>query len=125
MALARLGSSSLHHLCYLVYIYGVDLLSDTLSPHRPALYISLLNNISVSISLYCLYVFYIVVKDDLARFKPWNMFLCIKAVIFFSYWQGVGLFFLQHAEVIKSSSTWTAAQTALAIQVPSDAPQCY
>jgi hypothetical protein len=108
-----------------LHIYGVDLLSDTLNPHRPALYISLLNNISVSISLYCLYVFYIVVKDDLARFKPWNMFLCIKAVIFFSYWQGVGLFFLQHAEVIKPGSTWTAAQTALAIQVPSDAPHCH
>jgi len=70
----------------------------------------------VSISLYCLYVFYVVVKDDLARFKPWNMFLCIKAVIFFSYWQGVGLFFLQHANIIKEHGTWTAAETALAIQ---------
>lgn len=99
-----------------LHIGGVNLMVDTLNPRGPALYISLLNNISVSISLYCLYVFYIVVKDDLARFKPWNMFLCIKAVIFFSYWQGVGLFILQHADVIKPRGAWSAAETALAVQ---------
>lgn len=100
-----------------LHIGGVNLMADTLNPRGPALYISVLNNISVSISLYFLYVFYIVVKDDLARFKPWNMFLCIKAVIFFSYWQGVGLFLLQHAGVIKGrEGGWTAEETALAIQ---------
>lgn len=51
------------------------------------LYISFVNNVSVSISLYSLGLFYMATEDRLRPFKPFSKFLCIKAVIFFSYWQ--------------------------------------
>jgi hypothetical protein len=51
------------------------------------LYISFINNCSVTISLYCLGLFYLACEDRLKPFDPFSKFLCIKAIIFFSYWQ--------------------------------------
>lgn len=50
------------------------------------IYISTVNNISISISLYCLVLFYIATQERLDPFRPLSKFLCIKTVIFFSYW---------------------------------------
>ena len=50
-------------------------------------YISFVNNVSVTVSLYCLGLFYLATEDRLRRFDPFSKFLCIKAIIFFSYWQ--------------------------------------
>ena len=51
------------------------------------LYIALINNLAVSVSLYCLGLFYLATEDRLRSFEPFSKFMCIKAVIFFSYWQ--------------------------------------
>ncbi len=51
------------------------------------LWISAINNISVSLSLHSLVLFYMVTEDRLKPFKPFTKFLCIKSIIFFSYWQ--------------------------------------
>ena len=51
------------------------------------LYVSFINNISVTISLYCLGLFYVATEERLRNFDPFYKFLCIKAIIFFSYWQ--------------------------------------
>ncbi len=51
------------------------------------LYISFINNLSVSISLYSLGLFYLATEEKLKNFDPFSKFLCIKAIIFFSYWQ--------------------------------------
>jgi len=61
-------------------------------------------------------VFYLVVAEDLAPWRPWHKFLAIKAVIFATYWQGVLLFVLQHAGIIVGTGAWSAAETALAVQ---------
>ncbi len=50
------------------------------------LWISVINNISVSLSLHSLVLFYMVTEDRLKPFKPFTKFLCVKAIIFFSYW---------------------------------------
>mmetsp|Transcript_17547 Transcript_17547/g.18194 ORF Transcript_17547/g.18194 Transcript_17547/m.18194 type:complete len:204 (-) Transcript_17547:62-673(-) len=52
------------------------------------LYVSLVNNISISVSLYCLALFYMGFESELQPFRPLSKFLCIKFVLFFSYWQG-------------------------------------
>ena len=44
-------------------------------------------NISVSLALYSLLVFYHVFAKELAPHKPLAKFLCIKGVVFFCFWQ--------------------------------------
>ena len=64
------------------------------------LYLSLLNNISVSLSLYCLGLFYIATEEPLRQYEPFYKFLCIKAIIFFSYWQACAFNVLMRWDII-------------------------
>ena len=52
------------------------------------LWTSLIYNVSICWSLYCLAVFWICMTDDLQPFRPMPKFLCIKGIIFASWWQG-------------------------------------
>lgn len=51
------------------------------------LYVSVINNASVTISLYFLVLFYRASEERLKPFNPFAKFLCIKAILFFSFWQ--------------------------------------
>ena len=44
-------------------------------------------NISVSMALYALVLFYHLFAKELAPHKPLAKFLCIKGIVFFSFWQ--------------------------------------
>lgn len=44
-------------------------------------------NISITLSLYCLAMFWVCLHDDLIPFRPVPKFLVIKLIIFASYWQ--------------------------------------
>lgn len=48
----------------------------------------LIYNISISVSLYALAMFWVCMSQDLKPFRPMPKFLCIKGIIFASYWQG-------------------------------------
>jgi len=45
-------------------------------------------NISVTVSLYSLGLFWVCMNNDLKPFRPIPKFLCVKLIIFASYWQG-------------------------------------
>lgn len=51
------------------------------------LYLSFAVNLSVCYAFYCLGMFYYVLKAPLQPFDPVPKFLCIKAVLFLSFWQ--------------------------------------
>ncbi|KAL5530346.1 hypothetical protein ACEPAF_6604 [Sanghuangporus sanghuang] len=53
------------------------------------LYVSIVYNVSICLSLYCLAVFWMVVNDDLKPFRPMPKFLCVKGILFFSFWQSI------------------------------------
>ncbi|ROT38646.1 DUF300-domain-containing protein [Sodiomyces alkalinus F11] len=48
----------------------------------------LIYNVSVTMSLYSLGLFWVCMHDDLLPFRPVPKFLCIKLILFASYWQG-------------------------------------
>ncbi|KAI8118779.1 Transmembrane protein 184B [Lucilia cuprina] len=82
------------------------------------IYITLIYNISVSLALYGLYLFYFATRDLLTPFEPVLKFCTIKSVIFLSFWQGVGLAILEKAKVISpivdNAGTVTSAGTVSA-----------
>ncbi|KAI5950605.1 hypothetical protein CANMA_005265 [Candida margitis] len=67
------------------------------------LWMTVLYNASVTLSLYSLAIFWKILWDDLKPFKPVGKFLCVKLIIFASYWQGVILAILNFFEVLPGS----------------------
>jgi Organic solute transporter Ostalpha len=66
------------------------------------LWIAILYNLSVTVSLYSLAMFWVCMSQDLKPFRPVPKFLCIKLIIFASYWQGFFLSILQVLGAIPS-----------------------
>lgn len=67
------------------------ILPDVFSLHSVAsgyLYITIIYNISVSLSLYALFLFYFSTRELLSPYRPMLKFLMVKSVIFLSFWQG-------------------------------------
>jgi hypothetical protein len=60
---------------------------DELSLSSVYLWLAFVNNVSVSVSLYCLVLFYSALHDRLQQHQPLQKFLCIKGLLFFAYWQ--------------------------------------
>lgn len=80
------------------------------------MWLGIIYNISISVSLYCLALFWYCLVDDLKPFRPLPKFLCIKMVIFFSYWQGVTLAILVWTGLIPDVGYYTPDNIATAIQ---------
>ena len=57
----------------------------------PKLYVLLSSNISVAIAFWGLLNFYHGMEKDLEWCNPWPKFLCIKGVVFMTFWQGLAL----------------------------------
>jgi hypothetical protein len=77
----------------------------------------LIYNVSVSVSLYSLALFWVCMHHDLVPFRPWPKFLCVKLVVFASYWQGFLLSILVWLRAIPDSvEGYTPDNLAAAIQ---------
>jgi len=86
------------------------------SPKRGYLYLTIVDNVSIGFSLYYLILFYIAVEEELEQYKPIPKFLAIKAVVFFTFWQGVLIAILSYFGWIKSLGEWQPENTATALQ---------
>lgn len=64
-------------------------------------WVSATYNISVFLSLYCLGMFWAGLSEDLSPFRVTSKFLCIKGIIFFSFWQGLAISILVAAGWIR------------------------
>lgn len=89
------------------------------------LYVSIVYNISIFMALYCLAVFWMCVNEDLASFRyviaslyvssingsldfrPMPKFLCVKGILFFSFWQSFCISILVAAGLIKQLGPYT------------------
>lgn len=56
---------------------------------RGYIYVCLVSNISQLWALYCLVKFYYVTKEELAPWSPLGKFMCVKTVVFFTWWQSL------------------------------------
>ncbi|KAG7897312.1 hypothetical protein KL935_005268 [Ogataea polymorpha] len=61
-------------------------------------------NVSVTISLYYLAMFWKCLYSELKKFSPWGKFMCVKLIIFASYWQGLMLDVMTWAGLISQKS---------------------
>ena len=59
--------------------------------YNPSVYILVCANLSVSCAFFGLLKFYHLVANDLRWCRPWPKFLCIKGVVFATFWQGLAV----------------------------------
>lgn len=87
------------------------------------LWTSIVYNVSICWSLYDLALFWVCMSTDLQPFRPMPKFLCIKGIIFASWWQGFFLSILVALGAIQGiGGGYTADNLAAAIQ---DALICF
>lgn len=86
-----------------IILQAFDLYYDgNWSPSQGYLYTTLINNVSISLALYALFLFYFATHDLLRPFNPVLKFFTIKAIIFLSFWQGFILAVLEKLDLISS-----------------------
>ncbi|CAD6238102.1 GSCOCG00008392001-RA-CDS [Cotesia congregata] len=91
-------STAISFICALNNVYGEgEFRGDIAFPYMIAL-----NNLSQFIAMYCLVLFYRANSESLKPMEPIGKFLCIKAVVFFSFFQGVLIAMLVYFDVISS-----------------------
>jgi len=98
-----------------VGIYG----EGTFSWNRTYIYIATMTNFSQMYALYCLVKFYFATESELKNpidWKPVGKFLCIKGVIFFTWWQGVLIAILKSVGIIDEIGSWDANDVAQGLQ---------
>nr|CUU00198.1 hypothetical transcript [Hymenolepis microstoma] len=76
------------------------------SPKYAYLYLTIINNISQIWALYCLVLFYQCTRAELKEMKPISKFVCVKFVVFMSFWQSVLISILAATGVIRRVEAW-------------------
>jgi hypothetical protein len=88
------------------------------------LYVNIIYNASICLSLYCLAMFWLSISEDLKPFRlvlfflsshkpdkctgsPMPKFLCVKGILFFSFWQATGVSLLASVGVIRRLGPYT------------------
>ncbi|KAM9780647.1 transmembrane protein 184B isoform 1-T1 [Neosynchiropus ocellatus] len=80
------------------------------------LYVTIIYNFSVSLSLYALFLFYFATRELLVPYSPVLKFFMVKSVIFLSFWQGMLLAILEKCGAIPGiqSSDFTVGEGTVA-----------
>ncbi|KAL3820579.1 hypothetical protein ACJIZ3_006484 [Penstemon smallii] len=63
-------------------------------------------NLSYSLAMYSLVIFYHVFAKELEPHNPLAKFICIKGIVFFCFWQGVVLDILVQMGILRSHHYW-------------------
>ena len=82
-------------------------------------YLAFTLNISVMYALYCLVKFFHAVNYELCHpinWHPLGKFLCVKGVVFFTWWQSVVIFYLRAHGFIGEIGNWKADDIANGLQ---------
>ncbi|EPZ32940.1 Organic solute transporter Ost-alpha domain-containing protein [Rozella allomycis CSF55] len=96
--------------------YTGTLCPDSMSYKHGMFWVTFIEFISVSVAMYGLVLFYVVVSDDLRPFQPIPKFLAVKFVIFFSFWQSVLLSMAVSFGFIKETEWYTTTNLVTSMQ---------
>ncbi|KAL7518759.1 hypothetical protein ACHAWX_003564 [Stephanocyclus meneghinianus] len=92
------------------------------TPRGGYLYICIITNLSQCWALYCLVFFYYATKNELGPIRPVGKFMSVKAVVFFTWWQSLGISILfqmgmiPHYAAVDDGREWTAEAVAKGLQ---------
>ena len=104
-------STFLIFICASVGVYGEGKF-DWFSAYP---YLCFFQNLSVMYALYCLVMLFHAVEAELRHpinWRPLGKFLCVKGVVFFSWWQGVVIYYLRAHGIITHLGSWTSEEVA-------------
>ena len=103
-----------------VVLTPLGLYSEGLFNIRSAFtYVSLILSASMGWAMYCLVKLFVATKEELRSPKDWRpvgKFLCIKGVVFFTWWQGVLFLILRNVGIIGPIGDWDAQNVAKGLQ---------
>lgn len=89
-------------------------------PSNAYIYLAFINSMSQGWALYCLIMLYRATSAELAGIKVLSKFLCVKGIVFATFWQGVavaiGIRVRAIQSVIKAHGSDTEAELATRIQ---------
>ena len=77
------------------------------TPRGGYLYIAILTNLSQCWALYCLVFFYYALKNELGPIRPVGKFVSVKALVFFTWWQSLGISILFQMDMIPHYTSLT------------------
>jgi hypothetical protein len=80
------------------------------------LWLNLMYNLSVCTAMYCLVLFYLQCERDLKPYRPMSKFICVKSLIFLTFWQGFFLAFLVKYGVLTDGTKYSKGNISQAIQ---------
>jgi len=83
---------------------------------RGWLWITIVNNIAVTVSLYFLVLYYQVAKSDIKPYNPLIKFGVIKGIVFFCYWQSVVIMAIVAIGWVPAFRDWNHARIGTTIQ---------
>jgi hypothetical protein len=107
----KLLATILTYLCQSVGVYGEGEFSWT----RAYPYLTFVMNFSVMYALYCLVKLFHAVNEELCHpidWHPLGKFLCVKGVVFFTWWQGVIIYYLRAHGIIQGIGKWSSREVA-------------
>lgn len=84
-------------ICEAAGVYG----NGEIRGDRAYPYLAAVNSFTQGWAMFCLVMFYMAFKHDLAPARPVAKVAVIKAILFFSFWQSVLIAILAHEDIIK------------------------
>ncbi|XP_068135380.1 transmembrane protein 184C [Hyperolius riggenbachi] len=89
-------------ICQLAGVYG----EGDFNLKNAWTYLVIINNASQVFAMYCLVLFYIVLREELNPIQPVGKFLCVKLVVFVSFWQAVLIALMVKVGIISEDRVW-------------------